>query len=449
MGKMFGTDGIRGIANKELTPELAFRIGRIIAFLLGERSSQVRPFILLGRDTRISGSMLEGALVAGITSTGVDVHLLGVAPTPAVAFLTGEMEAAGGIMISASHNPMEDNGIKFFGAGGLKLDADLEEEAEKLFWAEDTLPRPTGGGVGRFYTAEQEINRYIDFLRGKALSLQGLKVVIDCANGSFCHIAPLLCSELGADVVPCNHEPDGVNINADCGSTNISLLQETVKKERAHIGLAFDGDGDRLIAVDEKGKRVDGDAILAVCGSYLKERGLLHGDTVVATVMSNAGLDLVGETKGFRVLRTNVGDRYVFEELQRGGYSLGGEQSGHIIFPEFLPTGDGLLTSLQLLKVIVEENEPLSHLAAIMKPFPQKLVNCRVGNKNGWENNKNITRALKLAQEKLNKKGRILIRASGTEPLIRIMVEGENEKLLEIITQELAHVVEQELGIVS
>jgi phosphoglucosamine mutase len=447
MGKLFGTDGIRGLANRELSPELAFKMGRIVAFLLGERSGLTRPLFLLGRDTRISGSMLEGALIAGIASTGADVHLLGIVSTPAVAYLTGKTGAAGGIMVSASHNPMEDNGIKFFGAGGLKLDTGLEEEAERLFLAEDTLPRPTGGSVGRFYTTGQEIKRYIDFLKEKAPLLRGLKLVLDCANGSLYQIAPLLCSELGAEVIPCNYDPDGININVDCGSTSVSLLQETVKKEGAHAGLAFDGDGDRLIAVDEKGNKVDGDAILAVCGSYLKKRNLLQGDTVVATVMSNAGLDLAGEKKGFKVLRTNVGDRCVFEALQQGGYSLGGEQSGHIIFPAFLPTGDGLLTSLQLLKVMVEENQPLSHLAAIMQPFPQKLVNCRVRDKNGWENNSNIARALKLVEERLNKRGRVFMRASGTEPLIRILAEGEDSSLIETLIQELAHIVEQELGV--
>lgn len=453
MGKLFGTDGIRGLANKELTPELTFKMGRIAAFLLGSEegsSCTERRFFLLGRDTRLSGSMLEGALVAGITSAGVDVRLLGVLSTPAVAYLSARLGAVGAVMISASHNPVGDNGLKFFNGQGFKLRPEQEKEAERFYFqGKDPFPRPTGMAIGRAWRAEEAVEEYLLFLKENAPSLQGLRIVLDCAHGSLAESAPRLFRELGAEVCALNDIPAGEKINVNCGSTNPSLLQNSVREKGAHLGLAFDGDGDRLIAVDEKGEVVDGDAIMAVCASYLQENNRLRGNKIVATVLSNGGLDLVGVEKGFTVLRTKVGDRYVFEEMQRGGYVLGGEQSGHIIFADLLPTGDGLLTSLQLLRVMVEKGASLSSLAAIMPRLPQLQVNCAVQNKNGWETNPRINASIRRAGEKLGNKGRVLVRASGTEPLIRIMLEGQNDALLQELSQALAKVIKQEMGALS
>jgi phosphoglucosamine mutase len=450
MKKLFGTDGIRGVANSELTPELAFRMGRIVASLLGSRSCTGQPFFWLGRDTRISGTMLEGALVAGITSAGMQARLLGVVSTPAVAYLTVALKAAGGVMISASHNPAGDNGIKFFDANGYKLSLELEAKAEELFYGNaDDLPRPGGEGVGRAVRSGKALQHYLTFLKKEAPGLKGLKVVLDCANGSLWKIAPRVYRELGADVISLHSSPNGTNINVKCGSTNPDLLQKAVRKHGANLGLAFDGDGDRLIAVDEKGELVDGDAVMAICASYLVEKDMLPGRKIVATVMSNGGLDIAGEEHGFEVIRTQVGDRFVLEEMLRSGCVLGGEQSGHIIFAGSMTTGDGLFTSLQLLKVMVEKGDPLSCLSSIIRPLPQLLVNCRIKNKDGWENNERIAESIKLAQKKLGNRGRVLVRPSGTEPLIRIMVEGEKSTLLQEISRSLAAVVEKELGISS
>lgn len=447
MGRMFGTDGIRGVANVELTPEIALKTGRAVAALLKEQQGSSRPCFMIGMDTRVSGKMLEGALVAGITSAGVDVRLLGVVSTPGVSFLIRHLGAAGGVMVSASHNSFQDNGLKFFDSQGHKLSSGLEEEVERLYFQEaDSLPRPSGEDVGRSYRSEKAVGHYLSFLEKHAPSLRGIKIVLDCANGSLYRIAPRLFRELGAEVISLSCNPDGLNINVNCGSTSPAKLQAAVKRTGAHLGLAFDGDGDRLIAVDEKGELVDGDAVLAVCGSYLKEKGVLKGDTVVATVMSNGGLDIAAKEKGFRILRTRVGDRYVLEEMLKGDYILGGEQSGHVIFSSLLPTGDGLLTSLQLLKVIVEKKALLSQLAGIMPRLPQILVNCRVREKDGWQENPRLVEALETAREKLGTRGRVLVRASGTEPLIRIMVEGESYDLLDELSRELALKVKQELG---
>ncbi len=445
MDKLFGTDGIRGKANEELSPHLALKMGRIVAHLLKQETNSDRPFILLGRDTRISGNMLEGALIAGINSAGVDVRLLGVTSTPAVAYLTGQSDAAGGVMVSASHNPVEDNGIKFFNAAGYKLPSVLEEKAEQLYRDNVSFEAPGGKNVGRACRAERLNQRYMEHLKKAAPRLDGTRIVLDCAHGSLYRIAPALYRELGAQVSSMFCTPTGLNINVNCGSTNPETLQKAVPEHKAHAGLAFDGDGDRLIAVDEKGSLLDGDAIMAVCGSHLKECGRLHGDTIVATVMSNGGLDLVGEEKGFRVRRTKVGDRYVQEEMLRGGYVLGGEQSGHIIFSEILPTGDGLLTSLQLLNVMAEKGLPLSRLASIIRRLPQKLVNCRVRDRR-WEQYPRIRECLQQAENKLGRRGRVLLRASGTEPLVRIMVEGEDSHLLEQVSDELLTAVKAELG---
>ncbi len=394
--------------------------------------------------------MLEGALVAGITSVGVQVRLLGVVSTPVVAYLTVALKAAGGIMISASHNPAEDNGIKFFDAKGFKMDLELEKKAEELFYRDtDDLPRPIGAKVGQSFRSEKALQHYLTFLKKEAPVLKGLKIVLDCANGSLWKIAPEVYRELGAEVIPLHNSPNGKNINVNCGSTGPESLQRTVCEQGAHLGLAFDGDGDRLIAVDENGELADGDAIMAICASYLAEKDMLPGNKIVATVMSNGGLEIAGEEHGFEVIRTQVGDRYVLEEMLRRGCALGGEQSGHIIFDGPMTTGDGLFTSLQLLKVMVEKGEPLSRLSSIICPLPQLLVNCRVRNKEGWEDNERISESIKLAEEKLGERGRVLIRPSGTEPLIRIMIEGEKSTLLQEISRSLAAVVEKELGISS
>lgn len=448
MAGLFGTDGIRGTANAELTPELALKMGRIVAFLLGlgREKKEGRPFFLLGRDTRLSGTMLESALAAGIASTGADVHLLGVVSTPAIAFLTRHLKARGGVMVSASHNLMADNGIKFFDDKGYKLSDDLEREAEALYMGPAAdIPRPQGTAVGRLCRAERLLRHYRSFLKELAPPLPGLKVVLDCANGSLCRLAPVLYRELGASVVALGVSPDGANINVSSGSTSPERLQRAVVAHGADAGLAFDGDGDRLIAVDERGNLVDGDAIMAVCAVYLKENNMLAGNTLVATVMSNGGLDQLAAQRGFSVLRSRVGDRYVLEEMQRGGYQLGGEQSGHIIFSRYLPTGDGLLTSLQLLKIMLETGRSLSRLASILCCMPQLLVNCRVRQLDGWEKNGRIARCIASAEKRIGA-GRILVRASGTEPLIRIMLEGESEDLLREISRELSAVVTEELG---
>lgn len=451
MSKLFGTDGIRGLANKELTPELAFKMGRIAAFLLGgeaESPPAERRFFLLGRDTRLSGNMLEGALVAGITSAGADVRLLGVLSTPAVAYLSDRLGAAGAVMISASHNPVGDNGLKFFSGSGTKLHPEQEKEAERLYFqAEDPFPRPTGAAIGRVWRAEEAVEDYLNFLKENSPSLQGLKIALDCAYGSLAKSAPRLFEELGAEVYALNSDPAGEKINVDCGSTNPVPLQNAVLEKGAHLGLAFDGDGDRLIAVDEKGAVVDGDAIMAVYASYLQEDNRLRGNKIVTTVLSNGGLELVGAEKGFDVLRTKVGDRHVFREMQRGDYVLGGEQSGHIIFADLLPTGDGLLTSLQLLQVMVEKGASLSSLAAIMPRLPQLQVNCAVRDKKGWETNPRIENSIKQVEEKLNGRGRVLVRASGTEPLIRIMLEGPDEVQLQKLSRTLAQVIVEEMGV--
>jgi len=447
MGKLFGTDGIRGVANEKLTPEMVLRMGRIVASLLAEGCGSSRPFFLLGRDTRISGAMLEGALSAGIASAGVDVRLLGVVSTPAVAYLVRRLKAAGGVMISASHNPVEDNGIKFFNAEGRKLDDALEARAEKLYFGGgDSIPLPTGIAVGRVINSARAVHHYTAFLEEGAPQLEGFRVALDCANGSLSRIAPRLYRKLGAELIALHSSPNGANINVRCGSTNPAFLQEAVRQSGAQAGLAFDGDGDRLIAVDENGDIVDGDAIMAICGDYLRESGQLHGGTIVATVMSNGGLELTCRERGIKLLRTRVGDRYVLEEMIKGGYALGGEQSGHIIFYDYIPTGDGLFTSLQLLKVMAEKGASLSTLAGILQRMPQVLVNCRLRKRDGWEQNSRIRESLRLAEEKLGTSGRVLVRASGTEPLIRIMVEGEDSSMLQEISQELAATFEMEMG---
>ncbi|MCL6597478.1 MAG: phosphoglucosamine mutase [Alicyclobacillus macrosporangiidus] len=445
MGKWFGTDGVRGVANRDLTPELAFRLGRIGAYVLAKEGTGGR--VVIGKDTRISSDMLEAALVSGVLSMGVNVLRLGVISTPGVAYLTRHLNADAGVMISASHNPVEDNGIKFFGADGFKLLDQAEDEIERwLGEAEDHLPRPVGSGVGRVYDEPAE-DEYVRFLAGTVRHrMDGLKVVLDCANGAASRIAPRVFRQLGAEVTVLNDQPDGVNINVGCGSTHPQVVQRAVLDAGADVGLAFDGDADRVIAVDHTGQVIDGDFILAVCGRALKAQGRLKGDTVVATVMSNLGFVKAMENLGIRVQTTRVGDRYVMEAMREGGYVLGGEQSGHVIFLDHTTTGDGVLTALQLVDVMMASRQPLAELSRVMTRYPQLLENVRVRDKAAWRSNARIQEAIRRAEQELGDDGRVLVRESGTEPLVRVMAEGPDPDLLKACVAQIVRVVREELG---
>jgi phosphoglucosamine mutase len=444
--KWFGTDGVRGVANEELTPELAFRLGRVGAYVLSSRSRGSR--FVIGKDTRISGDMLESALISGILSMGVDVLRLGVISTPGVAYLTKQLRADAGVMISASHNPVEDNGIKFFGGDGFKLLDDIEDEIERILEQEkDELPRPTGPAVGRLYD-EPAVGAYMKFLTGTVdHRFEGLHIVLDCANGAASSIAPSVFERLGAKVTVVNAQPDGVNINVGCGSTHPHVVQRTVLAQEADLGLAFDGDADRLIAVDSTGEVIDGDFVMAICARAFKQKGILKDDTVVATVMSNLGFVKAMEQLGINVERTAVGDRYVMEQMRKGTAILGGEQSGHIIFLNHITTGDGILTALQLVNIIVESGKPLSELRKVMVRYPQILENVRVRDKRAWRENERIQAALKDGEDMLGDSGRVLVRESGTEPIVRVMVEGEDERLLQTCVAKIVKIVREELGV--
>jgi phosphoglucosamine mutase len=441
MGVLFGTDGVRGLANKEVSPELAFKIGRAGAYILSTETG--KRALVIGRDTRLSGDMLEGALVAGICSVGVDVLRVGVLPTPAVAYLSRTLDAAGGVVISASHNAYADNGIKFFGANGYKLPDTLEEGIERLVLDQAAvLPVPSGSSVGRVRKVPDAGERYVRFACGTGPSdLEGLKVVVDCAHGAAFEVAPRILGRLGAVVVPIFNTPDGTNINAGCGSTHPAALQRAVVAEGADLGLAFDGDADRLIAVDEQGRVVDGDHMLVICGRHMQRRGRLDGEALVVTVMSNLGLHLALREAGIRILQTKVGDRYVLEEMVRARCCLGGEQSGHIIFLEYNTTGDGIITALQLLKVMRETGEPLSRLAAWMERMPQLLRNVPVRDRAAVMASPALAAAVARYEHGLNGQGRILVRPSGTEPLVRVMAEARSETVLEEVVEELVQVV--------
>ena len=448
MGKYFGTDGVRGVANTELTPELAFKLGRCGGYVVTRNSKNARPKVVVGRDTRISGPMLERALIAGLQSIGAEVMRLGVISTPGVAYLTRALEADAGIMISASHNPVQDNGIKFFGGDGFKLLDEKEAEIERLLDAEtDELPRPVGGDIGTVLNYKEGAQKYLQFLKGTVMHrFDNLKIVVDCANGAASALAAQLFADMEADVVTIACNPDGLNINENCGSTHPEMLQKTVVEQGAILGLAFDGDADRLIAVDERGQLVDGDFIMAICGLAWKRRGKLKNDTVVSTVMSNIGFYKALEEAGIGTRQTAVGDRYVMEEMLRGGYNLGGEQSGHIIFLDYNTTGDGLLSGLQLLDVVAELKKPLSEIAAeTMRQFPQILINVRVADKSKLTGNIAIQTAIQEIEEKLGTNGRVLVRPSGTEPIVRVMAEGPDEVELQQYVQHIVDVVEKEL----
>lgn len=449
MARLFGTDGVRGVANSELTAELAYKLGQAGAFVLTSETRHV-PRILVGMDTRISGYMLEAALVAGICSVGAEAVCLGVIPTPAVAYLTRYYKADAGVVISASHNPFEFNGIKFFNSKGYKLPDSTEDNIEELIrenQAQIQLPR--GEGIGKRYSAENALRDYMDFLKGTiSCDLKGLKIAVDCANGASYLAAPRLLAELGADVSTINNNPDGININKDCGSTHMDALKKFVKEYGANLGLAFDGDADRVLAVDENGNMVDGDQIMAIIGFDLKQKGGLEKNTIVATVMSNLGFDIMAQNNGIRLVKTKVGDRYVLEEMLESGYVLGGEQSGHIIFLNYNTTGDGLLTALQLLSIVKSTGNKLSELAGVMKALPQVLKNARVKNekKHRYMEDELIARLCSELEDEFNGEGRVLIRPSGTEPLVRVMIEGKDNEYINRRASELAGIIEKRLG---
>ncbi|MCM3702799.1 phosphoglucosamine mutase [Paenibacillus macerans] len=445
MGKYFGTDGVRGIANKELTAELAFQIGRCGGYVLAGQAP--KPRVVIGMDTRISGVMLESALVAGLLSIGADVVRLGVVTTPAVAYLTRLLKADAGVMISASHNPVEDNGIKFFGSDGFKLSDETELQIEELLdKSVDELPRPVGGGLGAVTVDYESKLEYLDHLKTTITSsFQGLKVVLDCANGAAYELAPKLFRELGAEVHAIAAEPNGLNINDHCGSTHPERLKEEVVRLGAHLGLAFDGDADRLIAIDEHGEEVDGDYILCICGDALNKAGKLKDSTVVSTVMSNFGFYKAANKLQLNTQQTAVGDRYVMAEMLRGGYNLGGEQSGHVIFLDYNTTGDGILTAIQLVDTMLKSGKPLSELKKVMKQYPQVLVNVRVQDKSKYAGNTAIAEAVATVEKELGDNGRVLVRPSGTESLIRVMAEGPEKTELEKLVSQIVSVVEKQL----
>ena len=446
MARLFGTDGIRGVANKDLTPELAYKLGRAATVLFGEETAQ--PTLLIGRDTRISGSMLEAAMAAGICSAGGQAILAGVVPTPAVAYLTRKLSAQAGVVISASHNPYQDNGIKFFAGTGYKLPDAVEDKLEELILSgEDHLPRPYGENVGTISHRHDLLEDYMDYVASTVpVDFSGIKAVVDCSHGAAYEAAPQLFRRLGAEVVVLNAAPSGININDNCGSTHLDGLQQAVIQHQAHIGIAHDGDADRCLAVDEQGRIVDGDQIMVLCALNLMKQGHLKDNTLVATVMSNIGLHKAIKEAGGRVVVTPVGDRYVLEAMLAQGYVLGGEQSGHIIFGEYNTTGDGILTALQLMTALKQSGRRLSDLGALMTRYPQLLVNIRLSSKEGWDTNHAIAAAIAAGEAELGDSGRILVRPSGTEPLIRVMAEGQSKADLERIVGTIAAVIRRELA---
>lgn len=449
MGKYFGTDGVRGEANVELTPELAFKLGRFGGFVLSQHEEET-PLVFVGRDTRISGEMLEHALIAGLLSVGIRVYKLGVIATPGVAYLVRTEKASAGVMISASHNPALDNGIKFFGGDGFKLDDDRELEIEALLdAAEDTLPRPSAQGLGTVMEYPEGLRKYQEFLVSTGVQLEGMHVVLDTANGAASTSARQIFADLGAQLTVIGENPDGLNINDGVGSTHPEHLQEKVKEVGAAIGLAFDGDSDRLIAVDENGEIVDGDKIMYIIGSYLSSKGLLEKNTIVTTVMSNLGFHKALDAKGIQKEITAVGDRYVVEEMRKSGYNLGGEQSGHVVIMDYNTTGDGQLTGVQLTKIMQETGKKLSELAAEVTIYPQKLVNIRV--ENSMKDKAMEVPAIREIIEKMEAEmagnGRILVRPSGTEPLLRVMAEAPTHEEVDYYVDTIAAVVQAEIGL--
>ena len=446
MARMFGTDGVRGVAGTELTIELAMKLGQAGAYVLTKTKSH-QPTIIVGCDTRISGGMLANALMAGICSVGANAIYVGVVPTPAIAYLTKKHKVDAGVVISASHNPMEFNGIKFFNGEGYKLSDELEDEIEALIQNNmEDVDFPIGPGIGKVEYRFDIRDEYVEFQKKKVpVDLSSLKIVIDCAEGASYYTSVKTLKDLGADLIAIHTKPDGTNINANCGSTHMDELRARVVLEKADIGIAFDGDADRMLAVDENGKLVDGDEIMAICGNFMKQKGRLAKDTVVVTVMTNLGFSLMGKEQGINIEKTKVGDRYVLENMLANGYNLGGEQSGHVIFLDDNTTGDGLLSALHLLQVMVETKKPLSELAKIMEVLPQALVNAKVPNhkKESYMEYTEIAEAIAELEKKFAGEGRVLIRPSGTEPLVRVMIEGKNQAVIEEEATKLAELIEK------
>ena len=449
MGRLFGTDGARGVANTELSCELAMQIGRAAAVVLTKHTSR-KPKIIIGRDTRISSAMLESALAAGLCSVGADAELIGVIPTPAVAYLVSKYEADAGVMISASHNPVEFNGIKLFSSTGYKLNDEIEEEIEALSLDNpQDIPLKEGIELGRIYRRRSAPYDYINHIKSTlAGDLKGMRVAVDCANGSASTTAETLFEELGAEVAVFHAEPDGTNINKDCGSTHIESLMEYVRQNDCQLGVAFDGDADRCLAVDENGNLVDGDQIIAICANHMKQHGTLAKDAAVVTVMSNLGFFKFAERAGIHSVATKVGDRYVLEEMRKEGYNIGGEQSGHIIFTDYATTGDGQLSAVQLIHILKETGKTLSELADIMERFPQVTVNIKVSNdkKAMLDSDTDIQHEIQRTSGVLGNDGRILVRASGTEPLIRVMAEGKDKNEIQSLADGIAAVIRKKLG---
>ncbi|MGO2696531.1 MAG: phosphoglucosamine mutase [Bavariicoccus seileri] len=448
MGKYFGTDGVRGVANSELTPELAFKLGRYGGYVLQKQAQSDHPRVLVGRDTRISGQLLEQALIAGLLSVGIEVLQLGVLPTPGVAYLTKVQGASAGVMISASHNPAADNGIKFFGADGFKLTDETESKIEALLDApDDILPRPSAAGLGTVEEYLEGSLKYISFLEDTVPNkLEGLNVCLDGANGATTSVLNRLFADLDTDFQTMGNRPDGLNINDGVGSTHPEKLGEFVVESGADVGLAFDGDGDRCIAVDETGAIVDGDKIMLICGAQLKETGHLNEDTIVTTVMSNLGFFKAAKEEGLTVSKTKVGDRYVVERMRESGFNFGGEQSGHVIFLDYNTTGDGLLTGIQLLKVMKQTGKKLSELASAMTTYPQQLINIQVPNtiKHQVAELPAVAAEIEKVEEEMAGNGQILVRASGTEPLVRVMVEATSDENCKRFAEKIADVIKEE-----
>lgn len=444
MARMFGTDGVRGIAGTELTIELAMKLGQAGAYVLTKEKSH-QPTIIVGCDTRISGGMLANALMAGICSVGANAIYVGVAPTPAIAYLTRKHKVDAGVVISASHNPMEFNGIKFFNGEGYKLSDELEDEIEALIHNDmDDVVFPIGPGIGKVEYRFDIVDEYVEFEKKIVpMDLSGMKIVIDCAEGASSYTSVKALRDMGADLVAIHTNPDGTNINANCGSTHMDELKARVVSEKAQVGIAFDGDADRMLAVDENGELVDGDQIMAICGTFLKQKGLLAKDTIVVTVMTNLGFTLMGQKEGIHIEKTKVGDRYVLENMKENGYDLGGEQSGHVIFLDDNTTGDGLLSALHLLQVMVETKKPLSELAKVMEVLPQALVNAKVPNhkKESYMEYSEIAEAIEELEQKFAGEGRVLIRPSGTEPLVRVMIEGKDQAEIDEEAKKLADLI--------
>ncbi|MFW6017097.1 MAG: phosphoglucosamine mutase [bacterium] len=449
MGKMFGTDGVRGVANKELTGEIAYKLGRAGGYYLSnDYNGKRKPLMIIGKDTRVSGDMLEAALTAGMTSVGIDVIKLGIIPTPGVSYLASILDVDGAVMISASHNPIADNGIKFFTRDGYKLTDDMEEDIENLLFNDyELIPSPTSINIGNIEETDDLVKKYIEYLISTVdVDFSGLKIVLDCANGAAYRVAPEVLEKLGAELIVINNHPAGDKINFNCGSTHPEFVQDLVKKENADIGIAHDGDADRVIMVDEKGEIVDGDKIMAISALFMMENERLKGNTLVTTAYSNLGLTELIEENGGKVAMTANGDRYVLKEMLKNGYNFGGEQSGHIIFLDYNKTGDGVLTAIQIASIVKKSGQDLSVLGNMLNKWPQRLTNVKVKNKEDWQKNIKVQETIEKAEKELAGNGRVFVRASGTEPVIRVMLEGKDNKLLLKLETELVNIIKTELS---